>query len=293
MDSRSGKRGSGRRHWHRLLPKGRRTSAEERVGAARPASTVSVRVQPRLRPRWPLRRGQVPAPIDNSVAAECRGGPRRFAEHVGRTGREGGNTAARACAVRTSRGAQRRRPAAPTARRRVHAPWRLPQTQERARGRRSPLRLRTREARRLHHCARRVRRERGNETKSGGKGAAAAAEEGTKRRGAKERKTIKTKPAAAESKRAPRNKRRETSRTTAAARGPCGRDPPRPPCWFCGTGAWFARPVVGDLTAKHIFHSKLITASSYLLPRRLPTGYTFTQEKVITALLISLSGSFD
>lgn len=94
-------------------------------------------------------------------------------------------------------------------------------------------------------------------------------------------------------KRAPRNKRRETSRTTAAARGPCGRDPPRPPCWFCGTGAWFARPVVGDLTAKHIFHSKLITASSYLLPRRLPTGYTFTQEKVITALLISLSGSFD
>lgn len=202
MDSRSGKRGSGRRHWHRLLPKGRRTSAEERVGAARPASTVSVRVQPRLRPRWPLRRGQVPAPIDNSVAAECRGGPRRFAEHVGRTGREGGNTAARACAVRTSRGAQRRRPApAPTARRRVHAPWRLPQTQERARGRRSPLRLRTREARRLHHCARRVRRERGNETKSGGKGAAAAeeGEEGTKRRGAKERKTIKTKPAAAES----------------------------------------------------------------------------------------------
>lgn len=60
-------------------------------------------------------------------------------------------------------------------------------------------RLRTRAARRLHHCARRrrVQKERGNETKCEGKGAAAEGEGArTKGRAAKEGKTIKTKPAA-------------------------------------------------------------------------------------------------
>lgn len=193
-------------HWHRL-PKGPR--GRERVGTARAAaaSTVSVRVQPRLRPRRPLRRGQVPAPIDNSVAAECRGGPRRFAEHMGRTdgwvgrGRHGGQRMRhpdewRAASAASASGADGAATSARTLAAIAAADARGGEGAlgETFTGRR---RLRTRAARRLHHCARRVQKERGNETKSEGKGAAAQGEGArTKGRAAKEGKTIKTKPPA-------------------------------------------------------------------------------------------------
>lgn len=157
---------------------------------------------------------------------------------------------------------------------------------------RRPLRLRTRAARRLHHCARRrrVQKERGNETKNEGKGA--ASERGHKGKGCEGEEDNKneTRLAAA----AAESSASERLATNGARH--LGRR--QPPGAFAATLSKAAILVLRHERVVHpasgrklafptrAIHPTLISGSVDLTTQRIVTGYILNKEKVINYNLV-------